>query len=55
MTVIIAMVPCLLFGIWNVGHQHFLAIGQPDAALGDKIGLDCGRCYPLWLFPMVLD
>ncbi|MBX7124780.1 MAG: NADH:ubiquinone reductase (Na(+)-transporting) subunit B [Cyclobacteriaceae bacterium] len=28
MTVIIAMVPCLLFGMWNVGHQHFLAIGQ---------------------------
>lgn len=28
MTVIIAMVPCLLFGIWNVGHQHFLATGE---------------------------
>jgi len=25
MTVVIAMIPCLLFGIWNVGHQHFLA------------------------------
>ncbi len=28
MTVIIAMVPALLFGIWNTGHQHFLALGQ---------------------------
>lgn len=28
MTVVIAMVPCLLFGIWNVGHQHYVAIGQ---------------------------
>lgn len=28
MTVIIAMIPCLLFGIWNTGHQHFLAIGE---------------------------
>jgi len=28
MTVVIAMVPCLLFGIWNVGHQHFLANGS---------------------------
>lgn len=27
-TVVIAMVPCLLFGIWNVGHQHFLAMGE---------------------------
>lgn len=28
MTVIIAMLPCLIFGMWNVGYQHFLAMGQ---------------------------
>lgn len=28
MTVIISMVPALLFGIYNVGHQHFLATGE---------------------------
>lgn len=28
MTVIIAMLPCLIFGMWNVGYQHFLATGQ---------------------------
>jgi Na+-transporting NADH:ubiquinone oxidoreductase subunit B len=28
MTVIISMIPCLLFGIWNVGYQHGLATGQ---------------------------
>lgn len=28
MTVIIAMVPALLFGIWNVGYQHELATGE---------------------------
>jgi Na+-transporting NADH:ubiquinone oxidoreductase subunit B len=28
MTVIISMVPCLLFGIVNIGYQHFQAIGQ---------------------------
>ena len=27
-TVIVAMIPCLLFGIWNVGHQHFVAVGE---------------------------
>jgi len=27
MTVVIAMLPCLIFGMWNVGHQHFLALG----------------------------
>jgi len=28
MTVIIAMIPCLAFGIWNVGYQHGLATGE---------------------------
>lgn len=28
MTVVISLVPVLLFGIWNTGHQHFLAIGE---------------------------
>ena len=32
MTVIIAMLPCLIFGMWNVGHQHFVAIGQAATA-----------------------
>lgn len=36
MTVIIAMLPCLLFGIWNAGHQHYLATGQA-AELIDKL------------------
>lgn len=27
-TVVIAMIPCLLFGIWNTGHQHYIALGQ---------------------------
>ncbi len=27
-TVIVAMSPCLLFGMWNVGHQYYAAIGE---------------------------
>lgn len=27
-TVVLAMIPCLLFGIWNTGHQHYLALGE---------------------------
>ncbi|MDA0195705.1 MAG: NADH:ubiquinone reductase (Na(+)-transporting) subunit B [Bacteroidetes bacterium] len=27
-TVVIAMLPCLFFGIWNVGKQHALSTGQ---------------------------
>jgi Na+-transporting NADH:ubiquinone oxidoreductase subunit B len=32
--VITAMIPCLLFGMWNVGHQHYLALGE-FTALGE--------------------
>ncbi|HRN40710.1 MAG: NADH:ubiquinone reductase (Na(+)-transporting) subunit B [Flavobacteriales bacterium] len=33
--VVMALIPSLLFGIYNVGHQHFLAIGE--VALGDNV------------------
>lgn len=40
MTVIIAMIPCLIFGMWNVGHQHFLATGKTGTFGGEiMIGL----------------
>lgn len=28
--VVIALLPCCLFGMWNIGLQHFMAIGEPD-------------------------
>jgi Na+-transporting NADH:ubiquinone oxidoreductase subunit B len=31
--VVISLIPALLFGIWNVGHQHFLATGQEGTTL----------------------
>src|SRR5690606_39577755 len=37
MTVVIAMIPCLAFGIYNVGYQHALATGE-QMALGAMIG-----------------
>ena len=33
-TVILALVPCLLFGMFNAGYQHHLAIGEIEAAKG---------------------
>ena len=35
MTVIIAMVPALLFGIWNTGYQHYLALGMDNVTFMD--------------------
>ena len=29
--VIVALIPCLLFGMYNIGYQHYLAIGNVDA------------------------
>jgi Na+-transporting NADH:ubiquinone oxidoreductase subunit B len=46
MTVIISMVPCLLFGMWNVGHQHFLAIGQA-ASFGEKFWIGIVQVMPV--------
>ena len=51
--VILGLLPCLLFGIFNVGHQHLLAIGEvaADASwsemLGDKIMFGLSRVLPL--------
>lgn len=32
-TVILALLPCCLFGMWNVGYQHALATGDADHSL----------------------
>ncbi|HLU90441.1 MAG TPA: NADH:ubiquinone reductase (Na(+)-transporting) subunit B [Cyclobacteriaceae bacterium] len=45
-TVVIAMLPCLLFGIYNVGHQHFLAVGEA-ATFGDKFLLGLQLVLPI--------
>lgn len=29
--VIVSLIPCLLFGIYNIGYQHYLAIGNANA------------------------
>ena len=46
MTVIISMIPCLIFGMWNVGHQHFLATGI-EATLLDKFWIGIIKVVPI--------
>ena len=36
-TVILAMIPCLLFGMWNIGHQHYSWMSE--AAIQAEFGL----------------
>lgn len=46
MTVVIALIPPLLFGMWNVGHQHFLATGE-SAEFFDKFFLGAKIVLPI--------
>ena len=45
-TVIFAMVPALLFGMWNIGRLHFAAIGE-EAALLDSFLFGVLKMLPL--------
>lgn len=54
MTVIIALIPCLLFGIVNVGYQHFIAIGQPDASIGEMILIGAQQVLPVVIVSYVV-
>ena len=45
-TVIVAMLPCLLFGIWNTGYQHYAAIGQ-QVTLGEQFLLGAQIVLPI--------
>ncbi|HPT14758.1 MAG TPA: RnfABCDGE type electron transport complex subunit D, partial [Bacteroidales bacterium] len=44
--VILALVPSLLFGIWNVGFQHFRSLGQ-DAGFWQLVGFGLVRVLPI--------
>ncbi|MDX2445544.1 MAG: NADH:ubiquinone reductase (Na(+)-transporting) subunit B [Bacteroidales bacterium] len=44
--VMVALVPSLLFGMWNVGHWHFLAFGE-DVTFLQKFGFGFLRMLPL--------
>ncbi len=49
MTVVIAMLPCLLFGMWNVGYQHNLAYGKD---INDHLGMFLFGAW--YVMPMVI-
>lgn len=49
-TVVIAMIPCLLFGIYNTGHQHMLAVGETAGLwenFGDKLWVGLQLVLPI--------
>ncbi|MBN7815088.1 NADH:ubiquinone reductase (Na(+)-transporting) subunit B [Algoriphagus pacificus] len=51
-TVVIAMIPCLLFGMYNTGHQHLLATGGTTGLwenFGEKLGTGALLVLPIVL------
>jgi len=44
--VVMALIPSLLFGVWNIGHQHFLATGE-EGTLGAKLILGLIEVLPI--------
>mgnify|MGYP000091358026 FL=1 len=49
-TVVVAMIPCLLFGIYNTGHQHMLAVGETAGLwenFGDKLWVGLQLVLPI--------
>ena len=45
-TVIMALIPALLFGMWNVGYQHYNAIGE-DAGFWMQFGFGAWKVLPI--------
>ena len=45
--VVIALIPALLFGMWNVGYQYFLSIGAADAGIWQEFGHGLLRVLPI--------
>ncbi len=47
MFVIIALMPAMLFGMWNVGFQHYNALGLSDASLIDRFLFGLFKVLPI--------
>jgi len=45
--VILSLIPCLLFGMWNVGYQHHLAFGISDSTIPDNFIFGAIKVLPI--------
>ena len=45
--VVLSLVPCLLFGMWNAGYQHNLALGTTNASLTDNFLFGASKVLPV--------
>ena len=52
--VVLSLVPCLLFGMWNVGYQHNKAVGVTDASLMDNFIFGAIKVMPIVIVSYVV-
>ncbi len=52
-TVVVALIPATLFGIWNIGHQHYLVTGEAASCL-DKFLYGLGKFLPIYIVTMAV-
>lgn len=46
-SVIIALIPVLMFGMWNIGYQHFLAIGDTEPSIIEALLFGAFKLVPM--------
>ena len=51
--VVFALIPCFLFGTWNIGYQHFLSLGQ-DVTSWQTVGYGLLKIIPLYLVSYIV-
>ena len=49
-----ALVPAMLFGIWNTGYQHSIAFGLDDWGFWDIVGYGLVKVIPLYLVSYIV-
>jgi len=52
--VVIALVPALLFGMWNTGHFHFLSLGKTDISIWNTFLYGFFKILPLIIVSYVV-
>ncbi len=51
--VVIALIPCFLFGTWNIGYQHFLSLGE-NVTFWQTVGYGLLKIIPIYLVSYVV-
>jgi len=51
--VLIALIPCFLFGTWNIGYQHYLSLGE-NVTFWNTIGYGLLKIIPLYLVSYIV-